>query len=225
MNHKSHVAWNKGLTKETSESVKHGSELLKRKKSNLELELDDDGKLRRRWINKKYNAKKEGLECKLTYDEYCTLVKEAGLVSSQLGFTGEKYVLGRYNDEGDYTLENCRFITQKENNDEKQERIFKAKGKEYIPLTYEKHRKRQYRRRNGENNICICGNWKASEAVMCKECYLKHKGEYIQGTDKIKPTSDELQELLKTNSKEKIGRMYGVSGKAVAKWADKYKLK
>ena len=200
MNHKSHA-------KETSESVNHLSESLKRKKSDLELELDDDGKLRRRWINKQHNAKKEGLECKLTYDEYCTLVKEAGLVSSQLGFTGEKYVLGRYNDEGDYTLENCRFITQKENNDEKDRRLNALKPE------------------INEKNRCACGNRKASEAVMCKECYLKHKGEYIQGTDKIKPTSDELQELLKTNSKEKIGRMYGVSGKAVAKWAEKYNLK
>lgn len=161
MNHKSHVAWNNGLTKETSESVKHGSELLKRKKSDLELELDDDGKLMQRWRNKRVNAKKEGIECKLSFDEYCTLVKEAGLVSSQLGFTGEKYVLGRYNDEGDYTLENCRFITQKENNDEKQERIFKAKGKEYAPLESGKRRKRQYQRHNGENNICTCGNWKS----------------------------------------------------------------
>lgn len=207
MNYKSHVAWNKGLTKETSESVKRGSELLKRKKSDLELELDDDGKLRTRWINKKYNAKKEGLECKLTYDEYCILVKEAGLVSSQLGFTGDKYVLGRYNDEGDYTLENCRFITQKENSDEKNQRINALKPK------------------IGEKNICFCGNWKDPKADMCKECYLKHKGEYIQGTNKLKPTKDELRDLLKTNSKEKIGMMYGVSGVSVAKWANKYNLK
>ena len=207
MNHKSHVAWNKGLTKETSESVKRGSELLKRKKSDLELELDDDGKLIQRWRNKCTNAKKEGIECKLTFDEYCTLVKEAGLVSSQLGFTGEKYVLGRYNDEGDYTLENCRFITQKENSDEKNQRLNALKPE------------------INEKNICACGNWKDSKADTCLECYLKHKSEYIQGTDKIKPTSDELQELLKTNSKEKIGRMYGVSGTTVAKWANKYKLK
>lgn len=66
---------------------------------------------------------------------------------------------------------------------------------------------------------------KASNADMCLECYLKHKGECIQGTDKLKPTADELQELLKTNSKEKIGRMYGVSGNAVAKWVKKYNLK
>lgn len=206
MNHKSHVAWNKGLTKETSESVKRGSELLKRKKSPLELEIDDDGKLIQKWRNKCVNAKKEGLECKLTFDEYCTLVKDAGLVSSQLGFTGENYVLGRYNDEGDYTFENCRFITQKENTNEKNQRLNALKPE------------------INEKNICACGNWKDSKADICLECYLKHKSEYIQNTDILKPKADELQELLKTNSKEKIGRMYGVSGKSVAKWAEKYNL-
>lgn len=107
------------MTKDTSESVKKMSNSLKRKKTDLEIGLDDDGKLKQRWVNKKCNAKKEGIECKLTYDEYCALVKKAGLVSSQLGFTGENYVLGRYNDIGNYTINNCRFITQKENCDEK----------------------------------------------------------------------------------------------------------
>ena len=117
-------AWNKGLTRETSPIVDSMSSNLERKKTPLELQLDDDGKLNRRWINKRVNARKEGVECKLTFDEYCTLVKEAGLVSSQLGFTGENYVLARYNDSGDYEVGNCRFITQKENSDEKNERLF-----------------------------------------------------------------------------------------------------
>lgn len=205
MKHASHQAWNKGLTKETSESVNRGANALKRKKSNIELELDDDGKLIRHWRNKCVNAKKEGLECKLTFDEYCQLVKKAGLKSSQLGFTGDGYVLGRYNDEGDYTIENCRFITQKENNDEKNERIKKIRGE-------------------NPNNICTCGNWKDSSAEMCLECFLKHKSEYVSGTNIKKPTKNELQELLKTNSREKIGRMFGVTGNAVKKWVKKYKI-
>lgn len=79
------------------------------------MNIDDDGKLKQRFINKCVNAKKEGILCRLTFDEYCSLVYKAGLKSSQLGFTGEKYVLARYNDKGDYTLDNCRFITQREN--------------------------------------------------------------------------------------------------------------
>lgn len=85
----------------------------------LRARLDDDGKLYRKWFNKKVNAKKEGLSCNLTFSEYCQLVDEAGLLSSQLGFKGEGYVLARYDDKGDYCLGNCRFITQKENANER----------------------------------------------------------------------------------------------------------
>lgn len=112
-------AWNKGLTKETSEAVKRQAASLRRPKSELELKLDDDGKLIQRWRDKCVNALQEGLKCELTFEEYCVLVDKAGLVSSQLGFTGEKYVLARYNDRGNYTFDNCRFITQSENSQEK----------------------------------------------------------------------------------------------------------
>lgn len=79
------------------------------------MNIDNDGKLRRRFSNKRVNAKKEGIEFELTFKEYCQLVEEAGLISSQLGFKGENYVLARCNDEGPYKVGNCRFITQKEN--------------------------------------------------------------------------------------------------------------
>lgn len=70
----------------------------------------------------------------------------------------------------------------------------------------------------------VCGKEKSTRAKLCIECHNHYKEEHIQGSDKLKPTKDKLQGLLKTNSKEKIGRMYGVSGKAVAKWAKKYEL-
>ena len=79
-------------------------------------ELNDDGKLRSKYSNKRVNAEKEGIKCLLTFEEYCLLAKEAGIKSSQIGFsTSAKYVLARYNDSGDYTVDNCRFITQLEN--------------------------------------------------------------------------------------------------------------
>ncbi len=120
-------AWNKGLTKDTNESVKKYANSLMREKSPLEQKLDDDGKLIQKWRNKCVNAKAEGIDCNLTFDEYCQLVDEAGLTSSQLGFTGEGYVLGRVNDEGNYETGNCRFITQKENSDEKLTRLYPDK--------------------------------------------------------------------------------------------------
>lgn len=89
------------------------------KTSSLEKELDDDGKLFTKYVMKKENATHEGLQCLLTFDEWCRLVKEAGLKSSDLGFSGRGYVLARYHDEGDYVYGNCRFITQQENADEK----------------------------------------------------------------------------------------------------------
>lgn len=85
-----------------------------------DLDINDDGKLYRKFYNKKINAKKEGIDCLLTYEEFCNLVREARLMSSQIGFTTkEKYVLARYNDSGNYQIGNCRFITQRENAQEK----------------------------------------------------------------------------------------------------------
>lgn len=118
------LPWNKGLTKETNASVAACSKKLTRVKSERELALDDDGKLKDKWKNKRVNAAHEGIEFDLTFDDYMDLVEEAGLKSSQLGFTGQGYVLARYNDTGGYTKGNCRFITQKENSDEKCKRLF-----------------------------------------------------------------------------------------------------
>lgn len=112
--------WNKGLTKYTDERVLKQVQSYKqnhppREKDILETLLDDDGLLYQKYKAKCYNGKFQGHECLLTFHEYCLLVQEAGLVSSQLGYKGEKYDLARYNDEGNYEIGNCRFITHKEN--------------------------------------------------------------------------------------------------------------
>ena len=78
-------------------------------------DLDDNGKLNRKYNNKRSNAKKEGIPFELSFDEYCQLVRDAGLKSSDLGLTGNNYELARYNDTGPYAVGNCRFITHKEN--------------------------------------------------------------------------------------------------------------
>lgn len=85
----------------------------------LREELDDDNKLREKYRNKRVNAQKEGMSCNLTFAEYMLLAKEAGIKSSDIGFSGKKYVLARYNDQGNYTYGNCRFITQYNNSREK----------------------------------------------------------------------------------------------------------
>ena len=79
--------------------------------------FDDDGKLRRRYSNKRVNAEAEGIGFHLTYEEFVGLLREAGIVSSDLGI--DKYHLARYRDQGDYTVGNCRFIWYTENVAEK----------------------------------------------------------------------------------------------------------
>ena len=51
-------------------------------------------------------------------------------------------------------------------------------------------------------------------SIECKCCYEAERNK--------RPTLDHVYELSKTMSKEAIGRMYGVTGKAVAKWLAKY---
>lgn len=118
------TVWNKGLTKYTDARLALESLKRTKPKSEWQTRVDDDGKLKQRYYNKQVNARAENIDFELTFYEYCLLVWEAGLVSSQLGFTGENYVLGRYNDCGPYAYGNCRFITQKENSDEKNARLF-----------------------------------------------------------------------------------------------------
>lgn len=77
--------------------------------------LDDDGKLRQKYSNKRVNAKKENIEFNLSFDEYKELMARGGYKSSDLGFTGNNIVLARYGDNGGYTVDNCRFITHIEN--------------------------------------------------------------------------------------------------------------
>ncbi len=77
--------------------------------------IDDDGKLHIKYGRKKDNAKRDGIGFNLTFSEYRALVKQAGLKSSDLGYSGRNYVLARVLDMGPYEVGNCRFITQKEN--------------------------------------------------------------------------------------------------------------
>ena len=111
----SSTSWSKGLTKETDVRIAKMSLSLKKIKPQWQISVDDDGKLKQRYVNKRVNSKSEGIEFHLTFYEYCKLVADAGLVSSDLGFTGKGYVLARFNDEGGYEFSNCRFITQLEN--------------------------------------------------------------------------------------------------------------
>lgn len=64
-------------------------------------------------------------------------------------------------------------------------------------------------------NCEICGKPIDRKAKLCGECYNKKKSAHI-------PDKDTLVDLIGKYSYEAIGRQYGVSGKAVRKWCDKY---
>lgn len=81
------------------------------------MKIDDDGRLNEKYRHKKSNAKRHGLVCLLSFQEYCQLVADAGIKSSDIG--RGKYHLARYGDKGNYEIGNCRFITHQENMNER----------------------------------------------------------------------------------------------------------
>lgn len=81
------------------------------------VDIDDDGELNNKYRHKQGNAKRHGLKCLLTFDQYAGLVREAGIKSSDIGPGG--YHLSRYKDRGDYEVGNCRFVPYQVNMDER----------------------------------------------------------------------------------------------------------
>lgn len=73
---------------------------------------------RRKWRSKKQCAKRRGIDFNLTYEDYMLLLEKAGITYLDVGLGSDAYCLARYNDEGDYSVNNCRFITNRENNKE-----------------------------------------------------------------------------------------------------------
>lgn len=65
------------------------------------------------------SASARGIQSTLSFDQYLSLAKEAGLTSSeQIGKQGRQHVLGRVGDIGSYEVGNCRFITSVQNRQE-----------------------------------------------------------------------------------------------------------
>lgn len=134
-------------------------------------DVDDDGKLRKKYKHKKENAKYvQHIEFKLTLQDFVNLVYEAGIKSSDLGYKGNRYVLARYRDKGPYAVGNCRFITQEENIAERLE-------KDYVLVDV------------GLNKTAICAKgkkcsvcgeaiWNGSKTGMCQVCLNKYRHDH-----------------------------------------------
>lgn len=76
------------------------------------------GVTRLKYKNTKARAKKRGIAFHLSIVEYSQLLQEAGITAEDVGQGASDYCLGRYNDEGDYKIGNCRFITASQNHKE-----------------------------------------------------------------------------------------------------------
>ena len=84
-------------------------------------------------IGKRSHCRRKG-HCKflLSESDVKQLLDEAGITIYDLGRQAHEYHLGRYGDTGDYTMDNCRFITQRENVTEGN------LGRKHTPETLEK---------------------------------------------------------------------------------------
>lgn len=102
-------------SKELSEWMDYRQSIQVHVRDLLEYELDNDNNLYEHYITKKASAQGNHVECLLSYHDYCVLVQEARIKSSDIGYKGNCYDLARYNDEGPYAIGNCRFITHSEN--------------------------------------------------------------------------------------------------------------
>lgn len=79
--------------------------------------MPKDRHIYRKFSNKRVNAKKEGIEFLLSYEEFLTLMGNANVTVDDLHIKG--YHLARYHDRGAYSIDNCRFIPYLDNYSEK----------------------------------------------------------------------------------------------------------
>lgn len=90
---------------------------------------------------------------------------------------------------------------------------------ETIKQLLEEHKSKKNKR---EVYVCKdCGKILNIEnkTQLCSECYVKHSTERRKVE---RPSKEELQELLKENSLNKIGKMFGVSHASIKKWGIQY---
>ena len=86
------------------------------------IEIEGMNEYKSKYTQKKANSKSQNIPFFLNFFEYIKLVKQAGIKSpNQIGLKRDQFQLARYNDIGPYSLGNCRFITQLENQKERNE--------------------------------------------------------------------------------------------------------
>lgn len=196
--------------------------------------IDDDAMVLKRWFLKKKEAKSRGIMFILTFEDYCKLICDAGIKSSDIGWgktsSGSHYVLGRYHDIGPYAVGNCRFITQSQNiyeagiNRRARRGIYtKNDGTPYIPGWNNLPRISPPK----EKRICkICGapidKRAARKTKLCRECFLKEQ--HITALDNRPDKNTLIQDLTDATSISEIARKYGVYPSSITDWCIGYNI-
>lgn len=214
--------------------------------------VDDDGEVLQKFYQKKSDAKDRKIDFVLTFEDYCKLIYDAGIKSSDIGWkTDSHYVLGRYHDIGPYAVGNCRFITQSKNMYEAGINIrarlgiyTKNDGSPYKPP----HSKIYIRKKSKSDDDIKCADNKIKSTAYSKKkinksiAHCKYCGALISSRNKLavcrrcynlygfncvvknKPSREELKKLIRNESFLKIGKRYNVSDNAVRKWCKTYNL-
>lgn len=73
---------------------------------------------KRKFRDKKNQARIRGIEFNLTLEDYVSLMESANITAYDIGSKADQYCLGRIGDSGAYEIGNCRFITMNQNREE-----------------------------------------------------------------------------------------------------------
>lgn len=183
--------------------------------------IDDDATVLAKYYQKRNDANERHIMFVLTFEEYCKLIYDAGLKSSDLGWgktsNGNHYVLARYHDLGPYAVGNCRFIPQSQNM--------------YEASINSKARRGIHTKNNGDSYLP--GNCRNKDVDMERsksfyeisdECKNSDEDEPNNHRSGNRPDKKDLILDLQQSSMSGVGRKYGVSMSTVASWCDYYNI-
>jgi hypothetical protein len=165
---------------------------------------------RYKYHNLRVSAPKRKSVLRLSFYQYMRLAKKAGIQKpSQIGKSSEKYQMSRKGDTGDYVWGNCRFLTMRENLEEKRDNGGVERGAQ-------KHR--------GRNKFTDPGYARASAAMLgrTKENDLGKLMTSIKLTGRKRPASVYASRLKPFVATSPAGRTY--RGKNLSAFCRKHGL-
>lgn len=96
----------------------------------LEFDVEDLDQWQTKYANLIRSARLKGHEVELTFAQYMQKVKDRKIGSpSEIGRARDQYQMARYNDVGNYTVDNCRYVKQRVNGREQTEHGLRAEQK------------------------------------------------------------------------------------------------